>query len=70
MVVEKPALAEKDRSRSQAVEIRQKVLLAEPNLIIVLLYIVLKKIRTNRASHEGQSDITLGTHALRSQPTD
>ena len=44
--------------------------ISEPNLIIVLLYIVLKKIRTNPASHGWQSDIALENHALRSQTTD
>ena len=40
------------------------------NLIMVLLYIVLKKIRTNTASHGTQFDSALGNHALRAQPTD
>ena len=39
------------------------------NLIIVLLYIVLKKIWINTASHGTQFDIALGNHALHSQPT-
>ena len=39
------------------------------NLIIILLYIVLKKIRINTASHGTQFDIALGNHALHSQPT-
>ena len=37
------------------------MLSAEPNLIIVSLYIALKKIRTNTAS---QSDIVLANHVL------
>ena len=36
----------------------------KPNLMIVLLYIVLKKIRTNTASFGTQFDIALGNHAL------
>ena len=58
--------------------------ITKPNLIIVLLYIVLKKITTNTLSHRTQLifdkpcsyfavrelDIALGNHALRAQPTD
>ena len=56
----------------------------KPNLIIVLLYIVLKKITTNALSHRTQFifdkpcfhftvrdlDLALGNHVLRAQPTD
>ena len=35
----------------------------KPNLIIVLLYIVLKKITTNTALHTTQFDIALENHA-------
>ena len=42
-------------------------LLQKPNLIIVLLYIVLKK---KRQTHCTQFNIALGNHALRAQPTD
>ena len=56
----------------------------KPNLIIVLLHIVLKKITTNALSHRTQFifdkpcsyfavrelDTALGNHALRTQPTD
>ena len=58
--------------------------ITKPNLIIVLLYIVLKKITTNTLSHRTQFifdkpcsyfavrelDIALRNHALRAQPTD
>ena len=58
--------------------------ITKPNLIIVLLYIVLKQITTNALSHRTQFifdtpcsyfavrelDIALGNHALRAQPTD
>ena len=58
--------------------------ITKPNLIIVLLYIVLKKITTNALLHRTQFifnnpcsyfavreiDIALGNHALRTQPTD
>ena len=37
----------------------------KPNSTIVLLYIVLKKIRTNTASYGTQFDIALGNHAMR-----
>ena len=40
------------------------------NLIIVLLYIVLKKITTNTPSQRTWIDIVIGNHALRAQPTD
>ena len=39
-------------------------------IIIVLLYIVLKKIRTNTALHGTQFDIAHGNHALCAQPAD
>ena len=52
----------------------------KPNLIIVLLYIVLKKITTNALSHRTvyfrqamflrELGIGLGNRALRAQPTD
>ena len=47
----------------------------KPNLIIVLLYmyIVLKKITTNALSQRSQfifKHIALGNHALRAEPTD
>jgi len=46
----------------------------KPNLIIVLLYIVMKKITTNtlyfqQAIFLRELDITLGNHALYTQPT-
>ena len=42
----------------------------EPKLTIALLYGVLKKIRTNTASHGTQFVIALGNHALRTKLTD
>ena len=42
----------------------------KPNLMIVLLYIVLKKIRTNTALRATQFDIALGLYELREQPKD
>ena len=39
--------------------------ITKPNLLIVLVYIVLKKIRTDTASHGTQFNIALGNHALR-----
>ena len=36
----------------------------------VLLYIVLKKITTNKPSHRTQFNIALKNHALHAQPTD
>ena len=41
----------------------------KPNLIIVLLYIVFKKIMTNTPSQGTWIDIVIGNHALNSQPT-
>ena len=44
---------------------------AQPwNLMIVLLYIVLKKIRTNTPSYGKQFDIALVNDALRTEATD
>ena len=42
----------------------------KPNLIIVLLRIVLKKIATKTPSHGTHFEIVLKNHALRAQPTD
>ena len=45
----------------------------ESTVIIILLYIVLKKITTNALSQRSQfifKHIALGNHALRAQPTD
>ena len=42
----------------------------KPNLIIDLLYIVLKKITTNTPSQGTWIDIVIGNHALHAQPTD
>ena len=39
-------------------------------MIIVFLYIVLKKITTNTPLQETWIDIAIGNHALRAQPTD
>ena len=44
--------------------------ITKSNLITVLLYIVLKKITTNKPSHRTQSNIALKNHALHAQPTD
>ena len=41
----------------------------KPNLKIVLLYIVLKKITTNTPSQGTLVDIVIENHALRAQPT-
>ena len=41
-----------------------------PKLTIALLYVVLKKIRTNTASHGTQFVIALGNHALCAKLTD
>ena len=38
--------------------------------MIVLLYIVLKKITTNTSSQGTWIDIVIGNHELRAQPTD
>ena len=40
-----------------------------PNLIIVVLYIIEMEIRINTESHEIQFNVALGNRALRAQPT-
>ena len=42
--------------------------ITKSNLITVLLYIVLKKITTNKPSHRTQFNIALKNHALHAQP--
>ena len=44
--------------------------ITKSNLMTVLLYIVLKKITTNKPSHRTQFNIALKNHALHAQPTD
>ena len=44
--------------------------ITKTNLLIVLLYSLLKKVTTNALSHRTQFDGALGNDALRMQPTD
>ena len=44
--------------------------ITKTNLLIVLLYSLLKKVTINALSHRTQFDGALGNDALRMQPTD
>ena len=73
------------RLRLRLITLTETLIISQkPNLIIVLLYIVLKQIMTNALSYRTQFifdtpcsyfavrelDIALGNHALHAQPTD